>query len=184
DPDAGVPGDVRDRVERVERVGDEEVVDHRQALAAEDLDLARVAGAGPHDDVGAAVGVDVAHGDVEPVAGVGIECEEAGDWGHIRAIEHDDSRAATGPGAGGDVRLAVPGDAPGRDVHPTAERRLVDQHVSQYGERLAAQDADPGSTADPGPGDDVGTPVPVEVRRRHVHPAPERGLVGQEGVDQ
>src|SRR5204862_6308688 len=85
------------------RVVGEETRQQRKVLAAEDLDVRAAAGAGPGDDVGEAVAVDVAHGHVDAAAEAGVVGEEGADEGAGLAVDDLEVRPAAGPGAGDDA---------------------------------------------------------------------------------
>src|SRR5207248_9377522 len=67
-----------------------------------------------------------------------------------------------------------------RDVHAVAERRVEREEVADQLAGLAVEHDDPRAAAAAGAHGDVVVPVAVDVGGRHVHPAAEPGLVGEE----
>src|SRR5262249_37886761 len=109
------------------RVVCEERHEQPAAVTAKHLDVRAATLAGPGDDVGTAVAMEVAGGYVPAAAesrGVGEESEQSPPAG---SAECPDVRAAAVAGAGDDVGRAVAVDIADRHTHPTAEGRVVSE---------------------------------------------------------
>ena len=120
----------------------------------------------------------------DPAPGVRVEREVARPHFPGAAVEHLDHRPAAGPGPGDDLGPAVPVQVGRGHRHPAAERIFVSEETADERPIPAAEHPDGRRALVAGPADDVGVPVPVHVPGRHVHPATERLLVGEEVGDQ
>ena len=193
-PIAGhVPG--RDEHAARERgVIGEEAAHLRPGDPVEDSDMGAAPGAGPGDDVRHPIAGDVARrhdrppGETRPSHRVTLVGEEAPHLGPAHPVEDPDVRPAAGARARDDVRAPVPGDVRRRHEHPAGETRgggrvtLVGEEAPHLGAGHPVEDPDVRAPAGARPDHDVRLPVSRHVAQRHVHPAPERRVEGEEAV--
>src|SRR5262249_21857399 len=112
-----------------------------------------------------------------------VEGDGARDRAEGGPAEHDAVRPAARPGAGDDVGDVVAVGVDRRHAHAAAEVRVVGEEAGPRGAPLAAEHLDVRAAAGPGPRDDLGAAVLVEVPGGDVDAAGEGRGVGQEAGD-
>src|SRR5262249_9638446 len=130
-----------------------------QVAAVEDRDVALPVRAGPGDDVGPAVAVEVAGRHEHAAAEVRPVGVEAGQFHPGDDAEDLDVRVGPRPRPGDDVGDAVAVEVAGRHPHPAGEPRVVGHEADERGQVPAAEGLDVRPAADVGAGDDVGEAV-------------------------
>jgi hypothetical protein len=165
-------------------VGDEEIVQFLTGGAIDNGDTRHAAGAGAGNDVGQAVAIDVASGDVDAV-GRGVRVgNEAAEQGAVATAEDLDDRQGADIGAGDDVRVAVAVDIPGRDIDAVGLAGGISLEIAkdtgQRRERGAIENAHLRAAARSGARDDVGHAIAVDVTDRDADAAGEGAGIGEE----
>src|SRR5205823_2367724 len=160
-----------------------EVALHHLRLAGDELvdgDVGPAAGAGPGDDVGAAVTGHVSGGDAH-AAREGNVVREVADQRHaVLAGQDEDVGAAAGVGADDDVGVAVAVGVAGRHVAAAGEVHVEGEEVVNLAPVLAGKDDHVRSAAGAGGADDVRVAVGVHVADRDPHAAGELRVKGEE----
>src|SRR5262249_15113696 len=127
---------------------------HLAVLAADDRHLRAAGGVGTGNDVGEAVGVDIARRHEGAAGELRRQREEVADWLERLAVEYRHLRPRAGAGGADDVRGAVGVDVAQRHTHAAEEagRERVEAGNQRPGARV--EDIDQRRTAAVGPRDD------------------------------
>jgi hypothetical protein len=135
------------------------------------------------DDLAAPVAIEIHRGDDDAAGEGGVIGKEPGEFMGVGAAPHPDVRAAARPRAGDDVGVPIAVDVRRGDVDAAGKRGIVGEEAGDLVTVHAAPDAHVRAATGPGPGDDVGAAVAIDVRGRDVDAAGKRGIVGEEAGD-
>ena len=127
--------------------------EQRSGCAAEHRHLRLPAGSGAHDDVGLAIEIDIAAGNVD-AAPIAAKSEEALEQAPVAPVERLDV-IRTGAGAGDDIRSAIAVHVRGSDPDAADEPGRVGVKAPHFGVRPAVEDLDVWRSSLVRAGDDI-----------------------------